>query len=541
MFDQVSKIAKRAAVESHALATVARAGMLGVAPPGKMAGMLHGLTAFGPVGGAITLAAIKHPDRPGLVDELGTLTFRELDQRSNALANVWRDRGIAEGAGVGILCRNHRGMLDATFASAKVGARALYLNTDFARPQATDVCAREGVDVLVYDEEFTEVLADVAAPKGRFLAWTDNRPAVETLDDLIAKGAPELSRDPGRPGGLVLLTSGTTGTPKGAPRPQPKSLAIPGAILSKIPFRGGETMYVAPPIFHTWGLTTSILALGVGATLVTRRRFRPEEILGDLARHKVASFVVVPVMLKRILALGEPEIAKHDLSSVRVIAAAGSQLEGALAVKTMDIFGDVLYNLYGSTEAAYASIADPADLRAAPGCAGRPPFGSTVKILGDDGGELPQGQTGRIFVGNTSQFDGYTGGGHKEVIRGLMSTGDVGHFDAGGRLFVDGRDDDMIVSGGENVFPQEVEELLAGHDSVNDAAVVGVDDEEFGKALRAFVVRRAGSELDEDAVREFVKQNLARYKVPRKVVFLDELPRNPSGKVLKRLLATWDS
>ena len=180
----------------------------------------------------------------------------------------------------------------------------------------------------------------------------------------------------------------------------------------------------------------------------------------------------------------------------------------------------------------------PADLRAAPGCAGRTPFGTVVRILDEGGRELPQGQTGRIFVANGFEFEGYTGGGGKEVVDGLMSTGDVGHFDGEGRLFVDGRDDEMIVSGGENVFPREVEELLVTHEGIDEAAAVGVPDPDYGQRLRAFVARRPGAELSENDVKDFVKRNLARYKVPREVVFVDSLPRNPSGKVLKRELAT---
>jgi acyl-CoA synthetase (AMP-forming)/AMP-acid ligase II len=202
----------------------------------------------------------------------------------------------------------------------------------------------------------------------------------------------------------------------------------------------------------------------------------------------------------------------------------------------MDVFGEVLYNLYGSTEVAWATIATPEDLRAAPGTAGRPPLGTIVKLLDERGREVPQGEGGRIFVGNGMVFDGYTSGGGKEVIGGLMSTGDVGHLDAGGRLFVDGRDDEMIVSGGENVFPREVEDLLADHPAVEDVAVVGVPDAEFGQRLKAFVVRREGAELTEAEVKQHVKENLARFKVPREVVFVAELPRNATGKVLRHEL-----
>jgi fatty-acyl-CoA synthase len=535
-----AQLRTRIAVEAHALATCYQSGMIGTVALPKVPTMLRAVAAFGPLGAGITLAALRHGDRVGLVDELGELSFNELDARSNALVNAWRSRGIGPGAGIGILARNHRGFLDATFACAKLGARAMYLNTDFSAPQAVDVCRREGVEVLVYDEEFEKVVAGVEAAKGRFLAWADTDPGERgTLEALIAEGDRALPPSPGRPSSVVLLTSGTTGLPKGAPRQQPKSLAIPAALLSKIPFRGGEGMYVAPPFFHAWGFVTMGLAVGVGATLITRRRFDPQATLDGLEKYRCGSLVTIPVMLKRLLNLGEDEICTRDLSKLRVIACAGAQLDGPLATRTLNVFGDVLHVTYGSTECGDATIAEPADLRAAPTTVGKPPYGITIKIVDDTGNPVPTGQTGRIFVGNTMQFSGYTGGGMKEMLDGMMSSGDVGHFDAEGRLFIDGRDDDMIVSGGENVFPQEVEELLAAHAGINDAAVIGVDDEEFGKALRAFVVRRPNAELDEAGVRAYVKENLARYKVPRSVVFVDELPRNPSGKVLKRVLREW--
>jgi fatty-acyl-CoA synthase len=206
----------------------------------------------------------------------------------------------------------------------------------------------------------------------------------------------------------------------------------------------------------------------------------------------------------------------------------------------MDRFGDVLYNLYGSTEVAWATIATPKDLRAAPGTAGRPPRGTVVKLLDEEGREVPAGETGRIFVGNEMAMQGYTDGGGKKVVGGLMSSGDLGHIDEDGRLFVAGRDDEMIVSGGENVFPREVEDLLSAHEAVSEAAVVGVEDDEFGQRLRAFVVLEPGRDTSEDELKDHVKGNLARYKVPREVVFLDELPRNATGKILKRDLATRD-
>jgi acyl-CoA synthetase (AMP-forming)/AMP-acid ligase II len=287
-------------------------------------------------------------------------------------------------------------------------------------------------------------------------------------------------------------------------------------------------------LFHAWGFTHFTLAMALATTVVLRRKFDPEATLAVTAQHACTSLVVVPVMIQRILELDEAVLRRYDLSRLRAVPVSGSALPPAVSERWMDLFGDNLYNLYGSTETAWATIATPADLRAAPGTAGRPPRGTTVRLYDDDALEVEPGATGRIFVGNDLAFEGYTGGGGKDIIDGLLSSGDVGHFDADGRLFIDGRDDDMIVSGGENVFPAEVEDLLAGHEAIAEAAVFGVEDETFGQRLKAVVVTRPGRDVAPDDVKAYVKSNLAAYKVPRDVEFVDELPRTSTGKVLKR-------
>jgi fatty-acyl-CoA synthase len=290
-------------------------------------------------------------------------------------------------------------------------------------------------------------------------------------------------------------------------------------------------------MFHALGFMQAMVAIGMGSTIVTRRRFDPEKTLESLEEHKADGLVVVPVMLRRILDVGEDKIKERDLSSLKIIFVSGSALGAELAERAMKLFGPVVYNLYGSTEIAYATIATPEDLEADSSTAGKVVRGSVVKIYDDEGKkELPAGESGRIFVGNTSQFEGYTGGGSKDEVDGLMASGDVGHFDENGRLFIDGRDDEMIVSGGENVFPAEVEDMLARHEKIQEAAAVGVEDEKFGQRLKAFVVLEDGAELSEDDIKKYVKENLANYKVPREVVFIDELPRNQTGKVLKKQL-----
>jgi fatty-acyl-CoA synthase len=461
-----------------------------------------------------------------------------VQRRTNALAAELANAGIGEGDGVAIMCRNHRGFVEATVACAKLGAGALYLNTAFAGPQLADVLEREQPAAVIYDEEFAGLIAAGAEGRSRFVAWHEPGTPVgdPLLEDLIARGDPDELPAPQERGRVVILTSGTTGAPKGAARKEPDSLEPMAAMLSKIPLRAQGATMIAAPMFHSWGFAHFTLALPLASTLVLRRRFDPEDTLRAVAHHRASALALVPVMLQRILDLGDETIGRYDMHALKVIALSGSVLPGDLATRTMDLFGEVLYNLYGSTEVAWATIANPADLRAAPGTAGRPPIGTVVKLLDGEGREAAPGAPGRIFVSNEMMFDGYTGGGGKEIIGGMMSTGDVGHFDEDGRLFVDGRDDEMIVSGGENVFPREVEDLLADHAGIEEAAVVGVPDEQFGQRLKAFVVTRDGVQLDEEGVKQYVKENLARFKVPREVVFMSELPRNATGKVLKRVL-----
>jgi len=482
----------------------------------------------------VATAAIHHPDADFIVDERGSLTFEQVHRRSNALAHAFEEMGIGFGDGIGIMCRNHRGFIETTLAAAKLGASALYLNTMFAGPQLIEVMRREGPKALVYDEEFTELLDGVDDGVERVIGWTDGSPEGQTVDSLIeSHGDADLKPPPEKPK-FVILTSGTTGTPKGAQRSSPDGLMAMAAIIDKIPYRSRETIAIAAPLFHSWGFFHFVISLPTAATLVLRRRFDPEKALQSVQDHRANVLAVVPVMVQRILQLPDEVLDRYRLAELRITAISGSALPGELALEWMNRFGDNVYNLYGSTEVSWATVATPEDLRAAPGTAGRPPHGTVVKLYGEDGKEVPPGEIGRIFVGNEMAFEGYTGGGGKEVIDGLFSSGDVGHLDADGRLFIDGRDDEMIVSGGENVFPREVEDLLADHDAVVEVAVIGVEDDEFGQRLKAFVVTAAETEVSEDELRAHVKANLASYKAPREVEFLDELPRNATGKVLKR-------
>ncbi len=513
------------------------AGIVGLVRPDKAAKVATTFLRWGasPATGVAT-AAHKYPHETMLIDERGSLSFERVHRRTNALAHAFAGMGIGPGDGVGIMCRNHRGFIEATLAAAKLGASALYLNTMFAGPQLVEVTKREEPKALVYDEEFAGLLDGVDEGIARIVAWSDGEVEGPTLDALIAANEDSDHKPPPDKPRFVILTSGTTGTPKGAQRSSPDGLLAMAALIDKIPFRARDTMMVAAPLFHSWGFFHFVMSLPTASTMILRRRFDEEETLRAVQEHRADVLGVVPVMLQRILRLPEQTLASYDLSSLRITSASGSALPGELATEWMDRFGDTVYNLYGSTEVAYATVATPEDLRAAPGTAGRPPRGTVVRLYDEAGQEVPGGEVGRIFVGNEMSFEGYTGGGGKEAIDGLLCSGDVGHFDADGRLFIDGRDDEMIVSGGENVFPREVEDLLADHDGVVEVAVIGVEDAEFGQRLKAFVVTTGEEEVSAEDLKAHVKANLAAYKAPREFEFLEELPRNATGKILKREL-----
>jgi len=526
---------ERATGEGHGAAVLLRAGVVGSARPDRALRAGAAVLFWGPtVAGGYVACAARDPDGVAVLDDDGPVTFAELDARSTRIAVALRARGLGGGASVALLCRNSRHPVEALVALSKAGADVLLLNTGLSPGQVRDIVAREAATAVVVDSDLADLLAEVP---GDVLRVTGHGAGDLTLDDLCAEAADaaaeRLSR-PERPGRIVVLTSGTTGTPKGAVRSEPRSLAPAAALLTRIPYRSRRVTLVAAPLFHTWGFANLQAATALGSTLLLQRRFDPATVLRALTEQSVDTLIAVPVMLARLLDAGAPPAPPPML---RIVAVSGSALPGPLATRFMDAFGDVLYNLYGSTEVSWATIATPAELRASPGTSGRPPRGTRLALLDAAGEPVAAGETGRVFVGNGLLFEGYTGGAEaKEQRDGLMATGDVGRLDADGLLHLAGRDDDMIVSGGENVFPREVEDVLAGEAEVAEVAVVGVDDEEFGQRLAAYVVLRTGATLSEEEVRARVRGRLARFSVPRDVVFLDELPRNATGKVVPREL-----
>jgi fatty-acyl-CoA synthase len=498
---------------------LAKAGLIRPGRPDRLLGMVLSAMRWGLTpAAAYAAAAARDPHGIALVDDLGALTFREVEQRSDRVAGELRARGLQVGDPVGLLARNGRGFVEALVAISKCGGDVLLLNTGSAAAQVEGVLEREQAAAVIHDEGLGALVPAVGL-----------RMTTEELDHVARNGSRPAPPRSGRQSRLVILTSGTTGAPRGAARSTGTVDDIV-AFLSAIPLHAKETTVIAAPTFHAWGLSHLTLAVLLGSTVVLQRKFDPAAVLAAVEEHRATALVVVPVMLDKMLGVS----STADTSSLRVIASSGSALPGELAAKVLERFGPVLYNLYGSTEAAYAAVATPEDLAADPRTAGRPPYGVTLRVVDEAGDDVPVGTAGRIFVGSGLAFAGYTDGSDKERLEGLVATGDLGVIDESGRLTVLGRDDDMVVIGGENVYPNQVEDVLLSHPGVVEAAVTAEEDPSFGVRLVAHVVGTAGTA----ELQALVRDRLARFAVPREVRYLDALPRNTTGKVVKRELAS---
>ena len=485
-------------------------------------------------------AAQRCPDRPGLIDERGTLTWKQIDDRSDALAAALQAQAGAAPKTIAVMCRNHRGFIEALVGADRIGSDVLLLNTSFAGPALAEVVEREGADTVIYDEEFTAIVDRALEGRPdttRILGWTDSTDAPLTVDKLIERHAGQRPRPSERKSDIILLTSGTTGTPKGAKRSAGSGGAGDlKAVLDRTPWRAEEPIVIVAPMFHAWGFSQLLFAALLACPIVTRRKFDPEATLDMIDRYSATGLAVVPVMFDRIMELPDDVRNRYSAKSLRFATASGSRMRPDVVIKFMDQFGDVIYNNYNATEAGMIATATPADLRAAPDTAGKPADGTEIRILDQESNEVATGEVGQIFVRSGTLFDGYTSGNTKDFHDGFMASGDMGYLDTEGRLFVVGRDDEMIVSGGENVYPIEVEKTLAAHEEVAEAAVLGVDDEQYGQRLVAFVVLEPGASTSPDVLKQHVRDNLANYKVPREITVLDELPRGSTGKILRNEL-----
>lgn len=549
-------------------------GAVGPMGPQAIVGSLKALVQwkFLPAG-LLAISAAREPFHTAIVDDGGSMTYRELNEQTAALAKALFRTGIRERHRIGVLCRNHRGFILALTAHGRLGTDIIFFNTGASATQTRRVIEEQKLDLLIIDEEFLPLLPSGFHACPVIIAWefgdtvgsdrniemaatpasnvreamdsgnyAQRHPDWPSLHEVIST-SPANQTIPAIPrmGRTIILTSGTTGTPKGARRPEPLTYLPASSIMNRIPLRHRRPVFLSAPMFHTWGFAQIQLALVLRNTMILQRVFTPQGALKVIEKNRPYAIAMVPTMLRRLLEV----VPEGFESSVKIIATSGEALPPRVIEDTFRKFGDVLYNLYGSTEVSWASIARPEELKKHPRTAGKPPLATTVKIIGDDGQELPEKSIGRIFVKNDMLFEGYTRPGtDKETIAGMIATGDLGYYEDG-LLYIAGRSDDMVVSGGENVFPQETEDIINQREDVLESAVHGIDDDEFGQALCAWIVMRgkAADDLSDSEkeqitaqIKADVKSALARQNVPRKFVFLDKLPRNAVGKVVPRLL-----
>lgn len=480
----------------------------------------------------LAVTAARWPDRTAIIDDDGALSYGQLQRATEAMARGLSGAGVTRGQAVGVMCRNGRGFVAAFFAAALLGADVVPISTEFRSDALSAAVRAHHIWAVVADNEFAE----------RIRAADES---VVAIDPAAIGESDEGARRPrvAAPGRIVLLTSGTTGKPKGVPRaPELRSaVGVWVTILDRTRLRTGSRISVAMPMFHGLGLGMLMLTVALGGTVLTHRHFDAEAALAQASLHRADAFTAVPVVLARVLELPERVRARNPLPHLRVVMSSGDRLDPTLGQRFMDTYGDILYNGYGSTEVGIGSLATPVDLREAPETVGRPVAGCPVRILDKNGRPVGPRVTGRIFVGGDLAGRGYTGdaasGEAKAVIDGMTSTGDMGYLDNAGRLFIVGREDDMIISGGENVYPRAVENALARHPGIADNVVIGVPDERFGQRLAAFVVPQPGGHLDVQELREYLLDRVSRFEQPRDINVVAAIPRNPTGKVLRRELS----
>ena len=462
------------------------------------------------LGSLLHFAARRHGTATALVDAEGAVSFAALADQCERMAAALRDaQGIRRGDVVGILCRNGAGLLRGVFAAARLGARVTLLNPEMAPPQLRALVERHRIKLVVAEAD-TEALV-AGCPVVLAGALLDAAPAAYARLGRVAGGE------------LVVLTGGTTGAPKAAARkPSPLSfIRLFLHLVAALELDRYPSAFVGVPLFHGYGIAAFLVALTLGRTVYLMRRFDAAAACALIDGERIEAAVVVPSMLRRMLA--QPA----GLSSLRCVISGGAALPPPLAVEARQRLGDVLFNLYGTSEGGVAVFATPADLAEAPDTIGREIWGVRVTIRDGDDRPVPDGTVGRICVESSAAVS----------TSGWIETGDIGLRDASGRLFVRGRVDDMIVSGGENVSPWEVETVLMTHPEVREAAAVGVPDPDFGQRLVAFVVPREGSDLSAEALSAWLAERVARYQRPRAIELRRDLPLTAIGKVDKRALA----
>lgn len=473
------------------------------------------------------------------------LSFAELDREIDRAVRMLAGMGLGRGDAVLLALENSPEFLVLQFAVGRLGGSAVTVSWRSSAAELAFLLENSGAKAVFFSPSaMTSVKVALARAGGdvgpRVACVGASVPGVPALDELLRGVADTPVGEQGSDdASLVLYTSGTTGKPKGAVRKfdRRSTLQILG-FLAETPFRVGQRHLAVCPLYHATAFAFVGLSFVLGDTVVLLD-FEPTAFLDALERHRIHHAAVVPTQLHRVVGLGTAAIRARDTSSLVALFSGGAPLSAPLAARVMEAFGDKLYNFYGATETGLVTLAKPHDLRVAPGTIGRVIGGNDVRLLDDAGREVPTGEVGELYVRSGNLVAGYHAnrGATAESMRdGYFTVGDLARRDERGYLFVEGRKRDMILSGGVNVYPREVEAAIAEFPSVGDVAVVGISDDEWGERVHAFVEPRAGQVVDLAALEAFCRERLSGPKRPRGVTVVDALPRNPTGKVLKREL-----
>jgi fatty-acyl-CoA synthase len=500
-------------------------------------------------------AAANDPDRLALVEANASaphggygpdrsFTFAEVNERLERLGAALTGRGFKKGSAVLMLLKNRVEFILIQPALGRLGASAVTISWRSTAPEIEYIAKNAGARAIFFDKDCAATVKDALSRLDPAIG--DHAYSVGgrvegflSYDELVASGsgaAPDASDE----GAIVMYTSGTTGKPKGAVRRfQKDALASALAFIGETPTGMYERHLAICPLYHATAFGFTALSYLVQGTVYVLPEFRPEGFLDAIQRYKITTTAAVPTMLHRVLELGPDVIRKYDTSSLKAVFSGGAALSSQVASAFNDQFGDVLYNFYGATETGIVTVASPEDLRRSPGTIGHVVPGVEIRLLDESGRDVPDGQVGELYARSSMMVEGYhddPNATNSAMKEGFFSVGDLGRKDARGCYHLEGRKRDMIISGGVNVYPAEVEQALEAHPLVSEVAVVGVNDPEWGERVRAFVVKKPGTALHEDELKAHCKARLAGPKVPRDFVFLDALPRNPTGKVLKREL-----
>jgi acyl-CoA synthetase (AMP-forming)/AMP-acid ligase II len=471
-------------------------------------------------------------------------SFFELDATIDRVAAGFASRGIRRGDAVLIALKNRPEFLILQAAIGRLGASAVSVSWRSAPPEIEYIAANSQARALVFDATIAATIEKTLPLLGgidasRVFSVGGAVPGALAWGDLLRAGSAydEASED----AAIVMYTSGTTGKPKGAVRKFPReAIAHVLSFIGETPMIVGETHLVVCPLYHATAFGFTSLTYVLGGKIVVLAEFKPELFLEAVERYRVTTTAIVPTMLHRILELGPERIRSYDTSSLKAVFSGGAPLSATLARDALDALGDKIFNFYGATETGLVTLAGPHDLRASPGTIGRAIPGQDVHLLDEAGSDVQDGEVGDQSEQLVAGYHADEAATRGSMRGGYFSVGDLARRDARGCYHIEGRRRDMIISGGINVYPAEVEAIIDAHPAVLECAVVGVPDREWGERVRAHVVLRPGATLTAEELAAHCAERLARTKVPREIRFVDQLPRNPTGKVLKRDLRAQD-